>query len=206
MVRALDVGCGAGASTAALAPLARRRLGIDRFPAMVAAAVPTVPDAAFAVAGAESLPVAAGAIDLISATGSLEYTDVGAFVAEAERVLTRDGSIMVSNFSFGRPDAARADWPDAFAARWPRRPVPAVTAATFADGPFRMVADERFVVALDLSLDAYLAYLMTESNVARAVAAGTAAAEVRTWCADALAGWTGTARVAFACSVLVLAR
>jgi len=60
------------------------------------------------------------------------------------------------------------------------------------------------VVSLDLSIDAYLAYLMTETNVARAVAAGTPPEEIRTWCAEALAGWTGPAPVAFACSVLAV--
>ena len=205
VARALDIGCGAGASTVALAPLARSRLGIDPSPAMVAAAVRAVRDASFAVARAESIPVATGAIDLIAAAGSLDFADVGAFVAEADRTLRPGGRVVVSDFSFGRPENA-AEWPEVLAARWPRRPAVPVTSATFAGGPFRVVVDEQFVVTLHLSLESYLAYAMTETNVARAVAAGTPAREIRAWCAETLGGWTGVTPVAFACSVLVLAR
>src|SRR6202522_2061189 len=63
--RALDVGCGAGLSTAALAPLARRVIGLEPIPAMLAYRRTVAPHAGFVIGRAERLPFAAGCFDLV---------------------------------------------------------------------------------------------------------------------------------------------
>ena len=57
--RALDVGCGAGLSTAALSPLARRVTGLEPIPAMLAHRRTVAPRARFVIGQAERLPFAA---------------------------------------------------------------------------------------------------------------------------------------------------
>src|ERR1051325_4287319 len=56
---ALDVGCGAGLSTAALNPIAARRIGIDPAEAMLRHARGIDPDANWIVGRAEALPLRA---------------------------------------------------------------------------------------------------------------------------------------------------
>jgi ubiquinone/menaquinone biosynthesis C-methylase UbiE len=64
--RALDVGCGAGLSTAALAPLARHVVGVEAASAMLAHRRTVAPHAGFVVGAAERLPFAAGSFDLVT--------------------------------------------------------------------------------------------------------------------------------------------
>lgn len=206
--RALDLGCGAGASTAALVGLAERVVGIDPFAPMIDAARRTVGGAAFAVAGAEAVPIATGSVDLLAAAGSLNFADLDACIREADRLLAPGGVVAISNYGLGRPDGpGPTGWTDEFAARWPRPPARPVTAATFAGGPFRVVVDDEFAVGLPMTLAAYVAYLMTETGVAAAVAAGASPDTIRRACVDRLApGWDAVRPVVFACSLLVLTR
>ncbi len=74
--RALDVGCGASLSTAALVPLARRVVGLEPVPAMLAHGRVVVPQARFVIAEAERLPFADASFDLVAAAGSLNYADL----------------------------------------------------------------------------------------------------------------------------------
>jgi len=206
---AVDVGCGAGASTAALLPLARRVFGLDPFASMIRAARGAVRGATFAVAAAEALPCAAGSVDLLTAAGALNYADLDAFVRDADRVLRHDGLVVVSDFGFGRPEAAGfpSDWPERFVGRWPRPASTRVDATSFAGTPFRVAVDDRFAVSLSLTPAAYLAYLMTDTAVAQAVAAGTPVDEVRAWCAASLLdGYRTEQAVTFDCALIVLTR
>ena len=167
-----------------------------------------MPTASFVAASAEGLPFAAGSIGLIGAAGSLNYAALGPFLAEADRVLGAAGSIAVSNYAFGTPELEAAPaWPERFVTRWPRPASTPVTASSFASGPFRVVVDDRFTVTLMMTLDAYLAYVMTETSVARAVAGGTPIADIRAACAEMLAPtFTGVRPITFDCSLLVVAR
>src|ERR1700744_6589981 len=84
---ALDVGCGAGLSTAALAPLAQRVTGVEPVPAMLAHRRTVAPTAQFVIGRAERLPFTDGSFDLVTAAGSLNYTELAAARAERARVL-----------------------------------------------------------------------------------------------------------------------
>ena len=192
--RALDVGCGAGRSTAALAPYARRVVGLEPVPAMLAHCRTVAPDAGFVLGRAERLPFAGGAFDLVTAAGSLNYTDLPLALAEIARVLRGGGRFLMYDFSSGRrsPDGdALANWFAAFERRFPWspgwRPLSPHTLPLPEAG--LLLLDQMDVeTRLPMSLDAYLRYVLSETNVDSAVARGdsdaTAAGE---WCRRTLA-------------------
>jgi ubiquinone/menaquinone biosynthesis C-methylase UbiE len=96
--RALDVGCGAGLSTAALVPLARHVVGLKPIPAMLTHRGTVAPQARFVIAEAERLPFADASFDLVAAAGSLNYADLPSAFGEVARVLTRDGTFLLYDF------------------------------------------------------------------------------------------------------------
>lgn len=203
----VDVGCGGGASTTALLGLGETVLGVDPAVPMVRAARRAEPDARFVVAEAEALPCLPQSVDLLAASGTLGFVDLGAFVREADRVLADDGRIAVSDYSFGRPQIGTAgDFADRFAARWPRPRVQSVDATSFVSSPFRVVLDQRFVVKLPMTRDAYLAYAITDTGVVGSIGAGVGSSEVLAWCADELGDFTDTRVVAFDATLIVLTR
>jgi SAM-dependent methyltransferase len=191
VARALDVGCGAGLSTAPLTDFADICIGFDPFEPMVRQATRTAPAASFLQAAAEHLPFRDHSFDLITAAGSLNYTDLDRFFAEAARVLTREGLLVVYDFSQGRTSehsTALGTWFDEFVSRYPR-PLGgevAISPESLPDQakPFRLVEHEYFALPLPMTVDAYIKYVMTETNVATA---RVPVAEVREWCTDTLA-------------------
>jgi SAM-dependent methyltransferase len=183
--RALDVGCGAGRSTAALAPYARRVVGLEPAPAMLAHRRTVAPDASFVVGAAERLPFAGGTFELVTAAGSLNYTDLPLALAEIARVLTGDGRFVLYDFSSGR-SAALADWFAAFEQRFPSsagwKPLSPRTLPLPAAG-MRLLGHDDVETHLPMSLDAYLRYVLSGSNVDSAIRRGDCdAAEAEDWC------------------------
>jgi SAM-dependent methyltransferase len=68
--RALDIGCGAGLSTAALEPLAEAIVGIEPVRTMLTHRRAVAPHALFLVGQAETLPFSVEAFGLLTAAGS----------------------------------------------------------------------------------------------------------------------------------------
>jgi SAM-dependent methyltransferase len=191
--RALDVGCGAGLSSAALAPLARRVIGLEPVPAMLAHRRTVAPHASFVMGRAEHLPFADGSFDLVSAAGSLNYADLPSALAEIVRVLASDGTFLLYDFSTGRRAAsgdALADWFDSFEQRFPWPPgwEPLdVRELPLAAHGLRLLDYTDLEIQLPMGLDAYLRYMLSETNVDNAVARGACSAEkARDWCLETL--------------------
>ena len=191
---ALDVGCGAGLSTRALAQIARRCVGVDPVTAMLRLGGEVAPGARFCAGRAEQLPVRSGSVDLLGAAGSLDYADLGRFFAEAERVLAPGGVLVVYDFSPGRrfPDSdALTTWFDRLMERYPppsdsrSRALDPETLGAAATR-LRLTGSERFEIGLTLDPAFYREYVMTETNVAHAVRGGIPAAEIRGWCRESL--------------------
>ncbi|MBI4910143.1 MAG: class I SAM-dependent methyltransferase [Acidobacteria bacterium] len=185
---ALDIGCGAGLSTRPLVGIAERILGIEPAVAMLPYAPDVAPGAWFAAGRAEALPVRDACADLITAAGSLNYADVDAFFREAVRVLRRDGTLVVYDFSQGRsfPDSHALDeWFTEFQRRYPpprgdaRFLDPNVLAGI--DPRWRVTTHERFELPIRLTPDFYVDYAMTETNVALALRLGAEEVELRKW-------------------------
>jgi SAM-dependent methyltransferase len=190
--RALDIGCGAGLSTAALAPLARVTVGLDPAADMLTYRRQVAPHGRFVVARAEAPPFSAGSFDLVTAAGSLNYVDLSRFLPEASRLLVADGTLVVYDFSSGRrllDDPALERWFAAFEERYPFPPGYAFDLARLNDDRAELRIDHRrdFVVGLPLTAAAYLDYVLTESNVEQAIAAGARDEDVREWCRAGLA-------------------
>jgi len=191
--RALDLGCGAGVSTRVLQPRASEVIGLDPSPSMLEWAKKLLASAGFVAARAEAIPIADGTVDLVTAAGSLNYSASESFFNETARVLNSEGSLLVYDFEPGRSfrDAPGLDrWFEEFSLRypWPHadgREVQPETLETESD-KFRLVRAERFRIPIAMTRAAYADYMMTETNVAAAVARGVSAQEIRQWCGETL--------------------
>ena len=189
--RALDVGCGAGVSTEALAGFADFVIGMEP----VASMLPKSPG--YFAGAAEAIPVHADSIDLITAAGSLNYADLNLFFPEAARVLCTGGLLIVYDFEPGRSfrDSGKLDdaldkWFRAFIARYPWPPhegreLNPEILSNLAAG-FQLEHQQRFEIAIPLARAFYLEYMLTETNVAFAMRQGMAREEIRSWCANTL--------------------
>jgi SAM-dependent methyltransferase len=195
---ALDIGCGAGLSTAALSPYAERIIGLEPNLSMLKWAT----GAAFVCATAEAIPLPDRSIHLITAAGSLNYVDLDRFFPEASRVLAACGMLLVYDFSPGHTfqDSPTLDeWFSEFHRRYPpprdeaRELNPRILAGITPH--FRLQASQQFEIGLSLTRDFYEDYVMTETNVAAAVRAGVSPDEIRQWCHRTLGPiWRGCER------------
>jgi SAM-dependent methyltransferase len=191
--RALDVGCGAGLSTAALAPLARQVIGLEPIPTMLTHRRTVAPHAGFVIGQAERLPFAARSFDLVTAAGSLNYTDLPSALAEIARVLTQDGTFLLYDFSVGRRSVSGdelARWFASFEQRFPWPPgwqpfdVRELPLGAYG---LRLLDYADIETRLPMAFDAYLRYMLSEVNVDDAIARGACGAdEARDWCLETL--------------------
>jgi SAM-dependent methyltransferase len=191
--QALDVGCGAGLSTAALVPLARRVTGLEPVSTMLAHRRAVAPQARFVIGQAERLPFAARSFDLVSAAGSLNYADLPLALAEIARVLTRDGTFLLYDFSTGRRSVRGEDLADWFASFERRFPWPPgwqpldVRELPLAAYGLRLLDYADVETRLPMTFDSYLRYMLSETNVDHAIARGACSAEeARDWCQETL--------------------
>jgi SAM-dependent methyltransferase len=191
--RALDVGCGAGLSTAALARLARQVTGLEPIPTMLRHRRTVAPHARFVIGQAERLPFAAGSFDLVTAAGSLNYTDLPSAFTEITRVLARDGTFLLYDFSPGRRSVSGdelATWFTSFEQRFPWPPgwEPFDVRELPLNAYGLRLADYTDVeVRLSMTFDAYLRYMLSETNVDDSIARGACSAEeARDWCRETL--------------------
>jgi ubiquinone/menaquinone biosynthesis C-methylase UbiE len=183
---ALDIGCGGGASTAALVPHASKVCGIDIFAHMVAHAGAAVPRATFEVASAEALPFDAASFDLVSAAGSLNYTDIDTSMAEIGRVLAPGGHFVPYDFSTGRrlrDDARLAEHHAVFRERFPAPPGYGLdlSALPYAEHAMQRLAYEEFDVEVPMTGSEYVAYLMADAGVEATVVSGLPADDAQRW-------------------------
>jgi ubiquinone/menaquinone biosynthesis C-methylase UbiE len=152
---ALDVGCGAGLSTAPLVRLADRVVGVDPVPAMVRWAGRIVPGASFTAAAAEALPFPDGVFDLITAAGSLNYAEPAAAFRELRRVIGSAGTLCVYDFDqvdfqYQRPPDSAIPLNPEILARM--------------DTGFRVARSEAFELPVAMTREQYVAYLATETD------------------------------------------
>ena len=190
--RALDIGCGAGLSTAALAPLAESVVGLEPAPAMLMHRRVVAPHALFIVGQAERLPFLAGTFNLIAAAGSLNYADVDLFLPEAARVLAPGGVVIIYDFAAGRRALGGhklEDWFATFEHRYPSPPGYAldVRGLAYRQAGFRLKAYEELEIAIPMTLGSYVPYVLSATGVEHAIASGVPEPAIRDWCRSTLA-------------------
>jgi ubiquinone/menaquinone biosynthesis C-methylase UbiE len=188
---ALDVGCGAGRSTAALQPLAHRVVGVEPAAAMLAHCHAVAPHARFVVGTAEQLPFPPATFDLVTAAGAINYTDVGQSLQELARVLRRTGAIIIYDFSAGRrfaEDMSLEQWYEEFDRRWPNAPGYArdVRTLPFDAAGLALASFSELAVTIEMSAEAYSRYAMSETRVELARASGEDESAIEHWCAQTL--------------------
>lgn len=189
--RALDAGCGAGRSTAALAALAEIAVGLDPAPAMLEHRRTVAPTARFVVGQMERLPFADATFDLVTAAGSINYTNLDQAVPELARVLAPAGTLVVYDFSAGRRLAdgrELEEWYAEFDRRYPDPPGYAMDVRKLAWADACLVLDgyEEFEVPIPMTFESYLRYAMSETRVELALSRGARETDVRAWCAATL--------------------
>lgn len=183
--RALDIGCGAGLSTAALQARARAVVGVEPMAAMLTHSRAVAPGVLFVVASAERLPFADDTFELATAAGSLNYVDMELFWQEIIRALKPGGRLVIYDFYEGRHaqgDDRLARWYSEFETRFPWPPgwrpfdpreLPNLDGYTDVE------------IALPMEYEEYARYALSEVNVDSALRGGIAPEEVD-WCRDSL--------------------
>ncbi len=181
---ALDVACGTGMSTVALAEHARHVTGIDVSPAMMRAAR-QAPNVTYCFASAELLPLRADSIDAVTCCSGIHWFDQTRFFAELRRVLRPAGWVGLYDHYFMRVRSCPEfrGWVEALFHRFPLPPRGTQVGAPEADMPegFELVADETFDDDIEMTQDQFVDYQLTVSHCVAAVERGTPRADVRAW-------------------------
>lgn len=190
MRSALDVGCGAGASVAAIVAHSQHVTGVDPSQAMLREARRRLPASTFLQATANALPVKSKAFDLVTAAGSLNYSDLPRALSEISRVLSPDGYFAAYDFCTGRVLPEDALSASCFASFEQRFPWPPGYPLDLEFLPYRehglaLTLYDEFVVELRMSADAYIRYIMSETNVEAAISTGTSEEDARGACWNA---------------------
>ena len=196
LARALDIGCGAGLSTAALETVAASVVGIEPVAPMLQFRAAVTTTAHFAVARAEQLPFAAQSFDLLTAAGSLNYADLSLFLPEAARVLKAKGVLAIYDFSEGqrlRGDTRLEEWYAAFKQRYPSPPGYAldVRVLPYENYGLRFDGYHELEVAVPMTHSSYLRYALSETSVEQALSRGEKEADIEAWCRETLAAIFG---------------
>lgn len=188
--QALDVACGTGQSSVAMAATGTTVVGLDASAAMLRHARRR--GIACVQASAESLPYADRCVDLVAVGLAFHWFDQPAFLREARRVLRPDGVLLTYNSWFaGIMDGSTAfpEWYLEYLQRYPAPPrhaAPLASEVVRACG-FREVASERFSHEHPFTRDAFVGYLKTQSNVTAAIERGATTEEhVTRWLLDTL--------------------
>jgi SAM-dependent methyltransferase len=185
VTRALDVACGTGMSTIALAEHAALAVGMDVSPEMLRAARPT-PGVSFMLAGAEQLPFADDTVDAVTCCSGVHWFDQQRFFAELRRVLRRDGWVgLYDHYFLGEmvDVPAFTEWTRVAFDTFPlpaRNPQVGDPRATTPDG-FEKIGDETFGDDVEMTHDGFADYQLTISNFVAAVERGMSRTELRGW-------------------------
>ena len=185
--RALDVGCGVGLSTRALAEMVDRVDAIDNSPAMLVLA-PTLPNVAYQCAAAEELPFAAASFDLVAVGLAFHWFNQDQFLREAARVLPPGGWLFIYNNVFlgsMRENPGFKQWVgEVFLAKYltPHRRRKKLSAGYAGAFGFELAGTENLPNEVTMSRDQMVGYFLSQSNVIASVEQGSEAIdEVAAW-------------------------
>jgi SAM-dependent methyltransferase len=175
---ALDVACGTGQSTRAVAEIADRVVGIDISAEMLAQAT-TSHNIQYQQSSAESLPFADSSFDLVTVGLAFHWFDQKRFLGEGRRVLRNNGWLVIYNSGFlGElaEEPAFGPWyRDVYLSRYatPPRSQPTVSEEFVRPYGFKFHGRDTLTQGIAMSRDQCVSYLLTQSNVIAAVERGS---------------------------------
>jgi SAM-dependent methyltransferase len=173
---ALDVGCGTGLSTVALASIAGKVIGCDASQSMLEYAAPH-DRVEYRLASAEHLPVEDGSVDFVTAGSAYHWFDQPLFLAEASRILRNRGHLAIyADWFVGMPRNSNfIRWySEVHSVRYP--PPPRGKMFPNSDDADKLglafVGRSDFGHYQEYTLDELVDYLMTQSNIGAVVHSG----------------------------------
>jgi SAM-dependent methyltransferase len=174
--RVLDVGCGSGQSSMALAAIAGQVIAIDASPSMLEQA-PRRANISYRLGLAEELNVG-GEFDLVTAGSALHWFDQDRFFTRCREVLAPAGMLAVYNDHFTaymRDVSACKHWMrDRFAKRFPQpwRGMRDLNETKAVKCGFEIAQRVSFNHLVPFLREELIAYLLTRSNTLAAIASG----------------------------------
>ncbi len=188
----LDVACGTGKSTVALAEITSRVVGVDSSAGMLSHSE-THGRVRYAEAAAEDLPFEDGSFDLITVASAFHWFNRDCFLFEARRVLNTSGWLVVYDNRFlgkMKENAAFETWVrESYALRYPSpprdgRPIAGEEVRRYG---FFLAGTEEYANEVRFSVEELAGYLETHSNVIAVVEAGRESLEeAHEWLVESL--------------------
>jgi ubiquinone/menaquinone biosynthesis C-methylase UbiE len=194
----LDVGCGTGQSTIALAAIGHSIIGIDPSAEMLAHA-PRHSRIEYVQSSAENIPLSSDQFDIITAAQAFHWFNQEVFLGEANRLLRTRGWLMIYTSWFScemRESPNFASWfKGDYLERYPSPPRhrQSVTPALANAHGFAIRGEEEFANDIGMSIERFTDYQLSTTNIIAAVEReddtyDTAAQWIRASIADFFAG------------------
>jgi ubiquinone/menaquinone biosynthesis C-methylase UbiE len=192
---ALDVACGTGMSTVALAAHADTVIGLDISAEMMRVAPPAANDA-YMLGNAEQLPLTARSIDAVTCSSGIHWFDQARFFTELRRVVGPGGWIgLYDHYFLGMQgvEEFRA-WVGELFARYPLPPRNPQVGDPRAETPagFELVGTDLFEDPIEMTRAEFVDYQLSVSNCVAAAERGTPRSELRQWLLDSTAPLFGS--------------
>jgi len=182
--RALDVACGTGMSSVALAEHAGTVIGLDVSPEMLGVAR-RASNVAYMLAYAERMPFPPATFDAVTCCSGVHWFDQEPFFAELRRVLRPGAWVGLYDHYFMKMQGVHGfgDWVRELFAQYPLPPRNTQVGDPRAETPngFELVTNEFFEDPIAMTQEVFVDYQLTVSHCVAAVERGTPRAEVRAW-------------------------
>ena len=189
---ALDVGCGTGQSSIALARLANHVVGVDASESMLAVCA-SHPKVEFKKAAAENVPASDATYDLVVVAQAFHWFNQEAFLTEAFRVLKGEGLLLIYTAGFTgemKENAAFVTWfKSHYLSRFPTPPrnrTP-ITDNRASKHGFLLRGEESYSLEVAMTTCRFTDYQLSTTNVIVAVEENPKLfEEAQRWIADSL--------------------
>lgn len=169
-LRVLDVACGTGHSTAALAEAFAHVEGCDASAEMLRVARQSN-ETRFVESAAEATPYHDSEFDLITVFMGFHWLEQRKFLVEARRLLKRPGYLAIDDYGFGGIMPSNAEFQAFYRAYYfkafpaPYRNSDALSPADMLAGGFKLLDDYEYSHTLELTLEAFVSFLKTQSSL-----------------------------------------
>lgn len=170
----LDIGCGAGLSTKALKLICDHVVGADISSEMISAAKEVCgqnEEYDFIVSKAEEIPAMENKIDIVTASGVIQWVDREAFLRNLTSIMADQGYVLI--YDFGISDRMRMN--DAYTTWWhntyleefpkPFRNEYVWTNKDVEKYGFSMIKQDLLEMEYEFNLQSFIDFMMIQSNV-----------------------------------------